>query len=87
MNITVTITQEAHDCVLAQSRKNPDGSDAVTVQEWVQGAIDGKVNKCMKRADPVAVLEAEKLALEGEKSSLKSEKSALEARVAELESA
>tara|TARA_R100001377_G_scaffold14891_1_gene7582 strand:- start:16 stop:237 length:222 start_codon:yes stop_codon:yes gene_type:complete len=73
MNITVTITQEAHDCVLAQSRKNPDGSDAVTVQEWVQGAIDGKVNKCRKRADPVAVLEAEK--------------AALEERVAELESA
>jgi len=101
MDITVTITKDSHDCVLAQLRKKENGDDDLTVTEWVQGAIDGKVNKCMKRADPVAVLEAEKLvlegeksslkseksALEGEKSSLKSEKSALEARVAELESA
>ena len=80
MDITVTITKDSHDCVLAQLRKKENGDDDLTVTEWVQGAIDGKVNKCMKRADPVAVLEAEKLAL-------KSEKSALEAKVRELESA
>ena len=73
MDITVTITQEAHDCVLAQLRKKDNGDDDLTVTEWVQGAIDGKVNKCMKRADPVGVLEAEK--------------AALEAKVRELESA
>ena len=73
MDITVTITKDSHDCVLAQLRKKENGDDDLTVTEWVQGAIDGKVNKCLKRADPVAVLEAEK--------------AALEERVAELESA
>jgi hypothetical protein len=71
MDIKVTITKEAHDCVLAQLRKKENGDDDLTVTEWVQGAIDAKVNRCMKRADPVAVLEAEK--------------TALEARIAELE--
>ena len=47
MDITVTITQEAHDCVLAQLRKKDNGDDDLTVTEWVQGAIDGKVNRCI----------------------------------------
>tara|TARA_R110000787_G_scaffold95536_1_gene198602 strand:+ start:3521 stop:3748 length:228 start_codon:yes stop_codon:yes gene_type:complete len=75
MDITVKITQEAHDCVLSQLRKKVDAGDPpdLTVQQWLQDAIDGKVNWCMKKTNPVAVLEAEK--------------SALEARIAELEAA
>ena len=72
MEITVTITQEAHDCVLSQLRKKENGDDDLTVTEWVQGAIDGKVNKCMKRANPVAVLEAEKAALQAKIQELES---------------
>ena len=72
LTITVTITQEAHDCVLSQLRKKENGDDDLTVQEWVQGAIDGKVNKCMKRANPVAVLEAEKAALQAKIQELES---------------
>tara|TARA_R100001530_G_scaffold80547_2_gene56232 strand:+ start:54 stop:275 length:222 start_codon:yes stop_codon:yes gene_type:complete len=72
MELTVTITQEAHDCVLSQLRKKENGDDGLTVQEWVQGAIDGKVNKCMKRANPVAVLEAEKAALQAKIQELES---------------
>jgi len=72
MEITVTITQLAHDCVLSQLRKKENGDDDLTVQEWVQGAIDGKVNKCMKRANPVAVLEAEKAALQAKIQELES---------------
>ncbi len=71
MEITVTITQEAHDCVLSQLRKKENGDDDLTVTEWLQGAIDGKVNKCMKRANPVAVLEAEKAALQAKIQELK----------------
>ena len=72
MELTVTITQEAHDCVLSQLRKKENGDDDLTVTEWVQGAIDGKVNKCMKRANPVAVLEAEKAALQAKIQELES---------------
>lgn len=71
MEITVTITQEAHDCVLSQLRKKENGDDDLTVTEWLQGAIDGKVNKCMKRANPVAVLEAENAALQAKIQELK----------------
>ena len=50
MKIEVEITQEQHDCMLAGLRKNRDGSDDLTVQEWLQAALDGKVHNCMKRA-------------------------------------
>jgi len=72
MEITVTITQEAHDCVLAQLRKGINGEADLTVEAWVQDALDGKVNWCMKRANPVAVLEAEKAALQAKIQELES---------------
>ena len=80
MDLTVTISQEAHDCVLAQLHKKEPGVEEQTVTEWLQAAIDGKVNWCMKRNNPVAVLEAEKAALAAEKE-------ALEKRVSDLERA
>lgn len=57
MDITVTITQEQHDCVLAGLRKKNTGTDKdpvlvddLTVNEWLQNAINGKANSCKKRA-------------------------------------
>lgn len=108
MEITLNITQEAHDCVLSQLRKKQtvepgqlkdesgelrfeedgttpimgevgvfeaDGTtpvleDDLTVQEWAQAALDGKVNKCMKRM---------------KKMSSDEEITSLKARIAELE--
>ena len=70
MDIAVTISQNDHDIVLSQLRKKEDGSDDLTVSEWVQQALDGKINACLKRADPVKVLERENLALRQERDSL-----------------
>lgn len=50
MDITVELTQEEHDYTLAGLRKKEDGSDDLTVKEWLQVALDGKVNNCKKRA-------------------------------------
>ena len=63
MDITVQMTKEQHACVFAQLRKNEDGSDALTVQEWLQGALNGKINNCMKRNDPLMFLRLENEAL------------------------
>lgn len=78
MDITLTITQTDHDLVLSQLRKKDDGTDDLTVLEWAQQSLNGKILQCRKRSEPVAVLEAEKAALE-------SEKTALQQRIAELE--
>ena len=66
MKIEVTITQDEHDCVFSQLRKHQGDGDLpdLTVQQWLQDAIDGKINWCQKRSNPVAVLEAEKAALQ-----------------------
>ena len=81
MDITVTITQESHDCVLGTLRKKVSDGDlpSLTVQQWLQDAIDGKINWCKKKTNPVAVLEAEKAALESEKSALEEKVRVLEA--------
>lgn len=72
MELKVEISQEAHDCVLSQLRKKETGVEELTVTEWLQDAIDGKVNWCMKRQNPVAVLEAEKAALQAKIQELES---------------
>tara|TARA_R110002020_G_scaffold266858_1_gene481887 strand:+ start:291 stop:512 length:222 start_codon:yes stop_codon:yes gene_type:complete len=72
MELKVTITQEQHDVMLSQLRKDENGDDDLTCQEWLQEAIDGKVANCQKRADPVAVLEAEKAALQAKIQELES---------------
>lgn len=96
MDITITITQEMHDCMLAQLRKKEDGSDDLTVQEWAQGALDGKANKCLKNMNPAKVAEREVAAAEAKaatdisaaqalQAAAEADKAALVARVAELE--
>lgn len=71
MILNTRISQEDYDLVFSQLRKDPiTGEALLSVERWLQEALNGKINNCAKRANPVAVLEKENAVLRAEKEKL-----------------
>lgn len=73
MDITVTLSLEDHDLVLRNLRED------LTVQEWIQAALDGKVSNCRKREYPEAIAQREAAVAQRAAEELRSQLSTVQA--------
>ena len=84
MDITISVSKTDHDLVLTQLRKNSDGTDDLTVAAWLEGALNGKINNCRKRADPIAVANNAQAKAETERDRANALAGSLQAQIDEL---
>lgn len=63
--------KEKHDCILGQLRKHEDGSDDLTVEQWLVETFEGKANACARRINPTHNADTRNTALKEEINALK----------------